>query len=84
MHNDKNNKHNKSPYCQDWPFLIITTGLFLALLIFAIINFDPVRLYELSMPRNSMGDVCATNKTGPYTQVIGPSISNRECMKVCE
>lgn len=45
MYNDKNPKYKKCSSCQDPLYLIITTILFIAILIYSIINFNPTKLY---------------------------------------
>lgn len=73
-----NNQATREGKCVDIFYLIITTLLFIALLVFSIISYDPKNLSDLSMPRDSKGQVCQNlNTSTSFLQINGPSINDR-------
>jgi hypothetical protein len=58
MNNDIDSRNSNITKCVDVLFLVITSVYFLGVLVLAVLNFNPVNLRDLSMPRNYDGQPC--------------------------
>lgn len=79
---------NQNPQrkCVDLIFLILTLLFSISMLIWASIQFNFQSLHNLSMPRDSQGQVCAKyngNAFQNFVMIYGPHIEDRGCVDMC-
>lgn len=76
-----------NPKCTDTLYLLLTSALFVSILIYSCICLNVGQLRDLSMPRNAEGKPChsgSANDGYSYLRINGPMVADRECVVSCD